>query len=188
MRPDSLLRRCALVAVGTALGIGAVLAAPSWQELTARQQALITPALQSQGGNFDKLSEPRRNALVKGADRWLAMTPAQRATATDQFRQWQALSVEQKLAVLERRDRFRKMSPEERKALLETRDRFLEMPLQQQAELHTEFESLQPTLDGLSGQPLTPSTSPPPGSTVPLGLPPATLPGGTITTLPVLPH
>lgn len=186
MRPDALLRRFVLVLAATVFG-AAAWAAPTWNTLDARQQALIKPALQSQGGNFDQLSEARRAALVTGADRWLAMTPSQRATATQQFQQWQRLGAEQKAVVLERRERFRKLSPEQRKALLETHKQFLEMPLQQQTDLREQFKDLQPVFDGLPAQPFgTPASPSAPSSPAPLGLPVTGLPSGSATTLPPL--
>ena len=187
MRPNALLRRVVLALAATVFNTGAALAAPSWNTLDARQQALIKPALQSQGGDFDQLSEPRRAALVKGADRWLAMTPSQRTTATQQFQQWQRLGAEQKVAVLERRERFRKLSPEQRKALLETQKQFLEMPLQQQTDLREQFKDVQPAFDGLPSQPFgTPSSPTAPGSPAPLGLPVTGLPSSGATTVPPL--
>ncbi len=190
MRPDSMLGRCALILTGIFVSAGFAFAAPAWKQLDVRQQALIAPALQSQGGDFDKLPAPRREALVKGADRWLAMTPQQRTVATQQFQQWQLMSAKEKVAVLERRERFRKLSPEQRKALLDTQKQFLEMPLQQQQELQGEFKDLQPGFDGLPSQPFGPPTSAPPGATVPLGLPVTGLPGpgSNTTNLPPLPR
>lgn len=190
MRLESTLRRCVLAIAGTFLGVGAVLAAPAWSTLDNQQQALIKPALQSQGGDFDKLPEQRRIALVKGADRWLAMTPAERTTATQQLKQWQQLSNQQKVAVLERREQFRKLSPEQRKTLLETQKQFLEMPLQQQADLHNEFNDLRQGLDGLSSPGFTYPSTAAPGATVPLGLPTTPLPSTALglPILPVLPH
>ena len=187
MRPNALLRRVVLGLVATFVGAGVALAAPTWNTLDARQQALIKPALQSQGGDFDQLSESRRTALVKGADRWLAMTPSQRNTATQQFQQWQRLGAEQKVAVLERRERFRKLSPEQRKALLETHKQFLEMPLQQQTDLREQFKDVQPAFDGLPSQPFgTPASPAAPGSPAPLGLPVTGLPSSSVTVPPVV--
>lgn len=186
MRTDSLIRRCVLILTATLFGAGVVLAAPAWKDLNSRQQAMIKPSLISQGGDFDRLPLQRREALVKGADRWLGMTPEQRTTATQQFQQWQLLSAQQKVSALERRERFRKLSPEQRKALLETHKQFLEMPLQQQTELHNEFNDLQQNINGLPAQPFATPTSPTPGSTVPLGLPVTTLPSGTILLPPAL--
>ena len=186
MRPDSSLRRWIITLTGGLLAVGVAVAAPVlWQQLSGEQQSLIKPALLTQGGDFDKLSEPRRSALVKGADRWLAMTPAQRTTATQQFQQWQQLSPAQKAAVLERRERFRKMTPDQRKALLDTREQFLDMSIEQQADLRDEFADLQPQLEGLTGQPLTPTTPATPGTTSPLGLPTTTLPNNA-TNIPLL--
>lgn len=175
MRPDHLRRWASLFAFGL-LAAGAVFAAPAWKQLTSAQQALIQPALISQGGDFDKLPEPRRAALVKGADRWLAMSSEQRTVATQQFQQWQQLSNAEKLSVLERRERFRKLSPEERKALLETQKQFLEMPLKQQQELQSEFQELAPHLEALPTQSFGAPGSPAPGTTSPLGLPLNSLP------------
>jgi hypothetical protein len=107
------------------------LAAPSWRDLSPEQQQIIAPALVSQGGDFDRLPEPRRMALAKGAERWLAMSPPQRAVATEQFRRWQQLDSAEKRVVLERRERFRKMTPAQRKALLDTQRRFEQLTLQQ---------------------------------------------------------
>lgn len=174
MRVESVLRRCAPLAMACMLlGAGVAIAAPAWKNLDTQQQALIRPALQSQGGNFDALPEARRDALVKGADRWLTMTPDQRGKATRQFQQWQQLSAGQKATVLQRRERFRRMTPEQRKALLDTQKQFLEMPLQQQSELYNRFNELQPGLGGLTTQPITPPSSPAtPGTTTPaVGLP-----------------
>ena len=187
MRPSALLRRVVLGLAASFLGASVVWAAPSWNARDARQQALIKPALQSQGGDFDRLSESRRTALVKGADRWLAMSPAQRTTATQQFQQWQALGAEQKVSVLERRERFRKLSPEQRKALLDTRKQFLEMPLQQQAELREQFKEVQPPIDGLPSQPLsTPSAPATPANPAPFGLPATGLPSSNVALPPVV--
>lgn len=187
MRPDLALRRILLTIAGSLLALGVASAAPGWNDLTPQQQALITPALKSQGGNFDKLPGPRRSALVKGADRWLGMSAAQRTTATQQFQRWQQLSTAEKISVLERRERFRKLSPSQRKALLDTQKQFLEMPADQQVELRTEFSDLQTQVDGLSTQPLTPPSSPgTPGGTAPLGLPMTSLPGGGVDLPPPL--
>ena len=189
MRPDSSLRRWLLALTGGLLAVGAAIAAPAWLQLTAAQQSLIKPALVSQGGDFDKLPEASRTALVKGADRWLAMTPAQRTVATQQFQQWQQLSAVEKASVLERRERFRKMSPDQRKALLNTRDQFLEMPLLQQADLRDQFAELQPQLEGLISQPFNPTTPGTPGAPGPFGLPITNLPSNaTSITAPLLPH
>lgn len=184
MRPNSFVRRCALVLGCSVMAAGVAWAAPAWRELTNSQQALIKPALLSQGGDFDKLPESRRAALVKGADRWLAMSPEQRTTATQQFQQWQQLSVADKVAVLQMRERFRKLSPVQRKALLDTQKQFRGMPLEQQKDLRDEFNELQP-LPQLDGLPMQPSLSTPgttaPGSTAPFGLPATTLPSnGTV--------
>lgn len=172
MRLDLLLRRSCLTLASALLVSSVVLAAPAWKQLTAQQQALITPALLSQGGDFDKLSEPRRTALVKGADRWLMMSPAQRATATQQFQQWQQLSAREKTLVLERRERFRKLSPEQRKALLDTQRQFQKMPLEQQQELRSEFNEL-PVDTALPSDPTfsAPGTPVPTDGAPPLGLP-----------------
>lgn len=187
MRPDSLLRRCAFALAGLLASAGVALAAPSWKDLDSRQQGLIKPALLSQGGDFDKLPAQRREALVKGADRWLSMTPEQRTTATQQFQQWQQMSAAEKIAVLERRERFRKLSPDQRKALLETQRQFLELPLQQQRDLRDEFKELQPHLDGLPTQPFGPPGSPTPGTTPTLGLPSTALPPPGTTGMPLPP-
>lgn len=190
MRPDSPLRRWIIALTGGLLAIGAAAAAPAlWHQLSNEQQTLIKPALLTQGGDFDKLPEQRRTALVKGADRWLAMTPAQRTTATQQFQQWQLLSPAQKVAVLERRERFRKMTPDQRKALLDTREQFLDMSLEKQTELRDEFADLQPQLEGLTGQPLTPATPSAPNSPSPFGLPITNLPNNaTNLPIPLLPR
>lgn len=184
MRPNSFLRRCALVLGCSVMAASVAWAAPAWRELTNSQQALIKPALLSQGGDFDKLPESRRAALVKGADRWLAMSPAQRTTATQQFRQWQQLSAIDKVAVLEMRERFRRLSPDQRKALLDTQKQFRALPLQQQKDLRDEFKELQP-LPQLDVLPMQPSLDTPgstaPGSSPPFGLPGTTLPSnGTV--------
>lgn len=186
MRPDSFLHRSLLIAAGTAFTVGLALAAPAWQSLTSSQQALIKPALLTQGGDFNQLPEARRTALVKGADRWLAMTPQQRTTATQQFNQWQLMSAAEKVAVLQRRERFRKLTPDQRKALLDTQKQFLEMPLQKQQELQDQFKDLQPQLDTLPSQPFATPGSPSPGTTAPLGLPTSNLPNSP--NLPILPH
>lgn len=171
MRLDLLLRGISLGLSGALLLSNAALAAPAWKQLSPQQQALITPALQSQGGNFDKLPEARRAALIKGADRWLSMSPAQRNTATQQFQQWQRLSGQEKALVLERRERFRKLSPEQRKALLDTQQQFLKMPLEQQQDLRTEFDAL--SVDALPAQPSfgAPASPIPSDGTSSLGLP-----------------
>lgn len=171
MHLDLLLRRVGLTLASAMLSSSVVLAAPAWKQLSAQQQALITPALLLQGGDFDKLPEPRRAALVKGADRWLAMSPAQRNTATQQFQQWQQLSSSEKTLVLERRERFRKLSPEQRKALLDTQHKFQLMPLEQQQELRSEFNEL--PVDGLPSQPSfsTPGAPVSADGAPPLGLP-----------------
>lgn len=184
MRPNSFVRRCALALGCSVMAVGLVWAGPAWRELTNIQQALIKPALLSQGGDFDKLPESRRAALIKGADRWLAMSPAQRTTATQQFQQWQQLSAGDKVAVLEMRERFRKLSPDQRKALLDTQKQFRALPLQQQKDLREEFNELRPLpqLDELPMQPSlgTPGTTAP-GSSSPFGLPGTTLPSnGTV--------
>lgn len=183
MRPDSSLRRAAWVLAACLLGTGATLAAPAWTQLTERQQALIEPALRTQGGNFDALPEARREALVRGADRWLAMSPEQRNVASQQFQRWQQLSTAERVQVLERRERFRKLPADQRKALLEAQKQFLEMPLQQQAELRNQFfkdlqnaaERIPSELDGSGGTPIAPSSNNPLGLPVnpasPLGLP-----------------
>ena len=185
MRLDLLVRRVGLILASVVLSSSAALAAPAWKQLSAQQQALITPALQSQGGNFDQLPETRRAALVKGADRWLAMSPAQRNTATQQFQQWQQLSGREKTLVLERRERFRKLSPEQRKALLDTRHQFQQMPLEQQQELRNEFKDL--IIDGLPSQPSfgTPGSPVPTDGAPALGLPlTAPMSGGANLPLP----
>ena len=193
MRPDSrlhpaartLLRRCALALACTVLSAGAAFAAPAWKDLNSSQQALIKPALQSQGGNFDALPEPRRAALVKGAVRWLTMTPEQRLAATQQFQQWQQLSVAEKLHVLESRDKFRKLSPVERQTLLNAQKQFLETPLQKQQELRDEFRALPPQLNNvLPLHPFGVQGSPSPSGTTPFGLP-SVLPNNTLN-LPIL--
>ncbi len=181
MRLDSLLRRSALILATTLMGVGIALAAPAWKQLTAPQQALIEPALKSQGA-FDTLSEPRRNALVKGADRWLAMTPEQRTAATRQFQQWQQLNTAEKVAVLERREQFRKLSSEQRKTLLDARKNYLDLPLQQQINLREQFNQLQSPFDGLPsslfGTPNAPSTPSAPGNSSTFGLPLSSTPFG----------
>lgn len=189
MRPDSSRRWCLLALTGGLLAIGAATAAtPLWNQLSHSQQTLIKPALLTSGGDFDKLPESRREALVRGADRWLSMSAEQRNTATRQFSQWQRLSSAEKMAVLERRERFRKMSPSERKALLDTRDRFLEKTAQEQAELREDYASdIQPQLDGLTSQPLTSPGAEAPGSPSPIGLPATTLPSNAAT-VPLLPR
>lgn len=188
MRPDLLLRRGAAVLLALLMASGSATAAPAWKDLSAEQQQLIAPALTSQGGDFDKLSEPRRAALAKGAERWLAMSPAQRTNATQQFQRWQQMNREEKLAVLEKRERFRKMTPAQRRALLDTQRRFEQLTLQQQQELRNEFSELAPQLvDELAAQsvtaPTTPTTPTPPG---PIGLPSGSLANGV--NVPLLPH
>ena len=188
MRPDSSRRWWMLALTGGLLvATVAVAATPAWNQLNSKQQTLIKPALLTQGGDFDKLPEARRQALLNGADRWLSMSPEQRTLATRQFNQWQQLSAAEKMAVLERRERFRKMSADERKALLDTRDRFLEKTAHEQAELQEEFANIQPQLDGLTSQPLMSPSPDAPGSTSPLGLPATTLPSNGAT-IPVLPR
>lgn len=178
MRLDSLLRRSALIIATTLMGVGIALAAPAWKQLTSRQQALIEPALKAQPGGFDSLPEPRRNALVKGADRWLAMTPEQRTAATRQFQQWQQLNTVEKVAVLERREQFRKLSAEQRKTLLDTHKYYLDLPLQQQINLKEQFSLLQAPFEGLPSSPLTPTTPNAPGSSSVFGLPLSSTPFG----------
>ncbi|MDO9451302.1 MAG: DUF3106 domain-containing protein [Stagnimonas sp.] len=177
MRLDSLLRRSALILTTTLMGVGIALAAPAWKQLTAPQQALIEPALKSQGA-FDTLPEPRRNALVKGADRWLAMTPEQRTAATRQFQQWQQLNTVEKVAVLERREQFRKLSSEQRKTLLDARKHYLDLPLQQQINLKEQFNLIQSPFEGLPTHPFAPATPTAPGSSSVFGLPLGSTPFG----------
>lgn len=178
MRLDSLLRRSALILTTTLMGVGIALAAPAWKQLTAYQQALIEPALKSEGSAFDTLSEPRRNALVKGADRWLAMTPEQRTAATRQFQQWQQLNTVEKVAVLERREQFRKLSAEQRKTLLDARKHYLDLPLQQQINLKEQFNLIQSPFEGLPTSPFTPTTPTAPGTSSVFGLPLSSTPFG----------
>jgi len=187
VRPDSFLRSCAFVIALTLLGVGSAWAAPTWNELNNRQQALIKPSLQSEGGDFDSLSEPRRAALVKGADRWLAMTAEQRIVATEQFQQWRRLSTAEKLAVLDRRDRFRKMGPDQRKALLDTHKQFLESSLQRQQELRDIFNRLPVPTTSLPSQPFGTPQPPTPGAQPPLGLPGTVFPSNTFTLPNILP-
>lgn len=176
MRPDLLLRRALLTLVGSLFCIGSALAAPEWKNLSPQQQALITPALKSQGGDFDKLPEPRRSALVKGAERWLAMSAAQRVKATQQFSQWQRLDTAEKIRVLEQREQFRRLSPDQRRALLDTQQQFLDLTADRQAELRNEFTELQAALSNLPSQAFSPPSSPSPGTPPPLGLPMTVLP------------
>jgi len=191
VRPETSSRRrnrpTFLLVLAGALVTLAAYAAPAWKQLTSAQQGLIKPALLSEGGDFDRLSETRRAALIKGADRWLAMTPEQRTRATQQFQQFQQLSGPEKLAVLERRERFRKLPPEQRKALLDTQKQFLEMPLQQQQDLQDQFKDLQLQLEALPSQQFpTPSPSAP-GNPPPLGLPVTNSLPGVSTLSPLLP-
>lgn len=187
MRPDLLLLRGLAVVLALVVGSNAAMAAPAWKDLSAEQRQLIAPALVSQGGDFDKLSEPRRTALAKGAERWLAMSPAQRTNATQQFQRWQQMDKDQKLAVLEQRERFRKMTPAQRRALLDTQRRFEQLTLLQQQDLRSEFSELLPRLvDELAVQSVTAPTAPSAPSPGPVGLPSGSLANGF--NLPVLPH
>jgi len=171
MRPNSSLRRMAWVLAGCLLGAGVTVAAPAWKQLTEGQQALIEPALRAQGGDFDTLPEARREALMRGADRWLAMTPEQRGLATQQFQRWQQLSAAERVLVLERRERFRKMPAEQRKTLLDTHKQFLNLPLQQQADLRDQFKDLETTFEGFPSDFGGTDAPAAPGGSNPLGLP-----------------
>jgi len=171
MRPNSSLRRMAWVLAGCLLGAGVTMAGPAWKQLTESQQALIEPALRSQGGDFDTLPEARREALMRGADRWLAMSAEQRSLATQQFQRWQQLSAAERVLVLERRERFRKMPAEQRKTLLDTHKQFLDLPLQQQADLRDQFEGLESSFEGFPSDFGSPDSPTMPGSNNPLNLP-----------------
>lgn len=171
MRPNSPLRRVAWVLAGCLLGAGVTLAAPTWKQLTESQQALIEPALRAQGADFDTLPEVRREALTRGADRWLAMSAEQRTLATQQFQRWQQLSAAERVMVLERRERFRRMPAEQRKTLLDTHKQFLDLPLQQQAELRDQFKELGSSFEGFPSEFGTPDAPTTPSGNNPLGLP-----------------
>lgn len=186
MRPDRPRRRWAALIGGLFAVVGVALAAPRWNELDVRVQALLGPALQSQQTTFDQLPEARRAALVTGANRWLAMSPEQRVTATRQFQVWQQMNATERAAVLERRERFRQLPSDERRALLETRRQFDELPTSLQEQLRAEFEQLQPTLDGLGSPSFSAPSSPAPGDSAPLALPPSVVPGNTLN-IPLLP-
>lgn len=126
---------------------GSWAAAPLWESLSASEQALLKPALQAEAVGFNQLPEARREKLLQGARRWLAMTPEQRAAASAQLGAWRGMNSAERKAALERRERFRQLSPEQQQALLERHRQFLALPADQQRRLRADFEREQQRLD-----------------------------------------
>ena len=109
-----------------------------WSALNSEQQRL----LQRFEGNRDTLPAARQNALARGSDRWLSMTPEQRDNARSRFKQWRDLEPGQREAARRNWKQFQDLSPEQKQRVRAAYKRFQKLPVERRMELRRKWQQL----------------------------------------------
>ena len=91
-----------------------------------------------------ELSGDERVALVRGASRWLSMTPEQRSSAQQRFGQWRSMPPEQRQELRNRWQQYKSLPPEQQQHVRQSFQRFRQMPPEQRSELRKQWRQMSP--------------------------------------------
>ncbi len=105
--------------------------APSWAELSAVQQHILSP-LQRE---WDTLEPDRKKAWLGIAKRYPKMTPEGQARVQKRMQAWAKLTPEQRRLARERYRTLRKAPPEQRQALRKQWDEYMALTPEQRSKL-----------------------------------------------------
>ncbi len=97
----------------------------SWESLSPQQQKLLGTRF---GSQWNTLPAERQQALARGSQRWLGMTPDQKTQARDRFAHWNSLPPEQRQALRQRWQQFQALPPQQRAFVRENFHRFQQLP------------------------------------------------------------
>lgn len=138
--------RMSAIARATLLGLALLLSATAqaddraFSTLPPDEQRVLTPFADS----WDGLDAATREQLRRGAQRWLSMSPEQRARAAERLADWQRLPPEQRERLREAHQRYRALSPEQQQRLQQRFREFQNLPPEQRRELRRRFEAMGP--------------------------------------------
>lgn len=110
----------------------------NWDELTPSVQKVLQPF----SGQWRDFDDATRERLIKGADRWVNMTPEEKFKAKKQFGQWKNLPEDKKKQVRHRFDRFRQLPPEQQRRMRRAFQSFQKLPKDKKAELKARYEKM----------------------------------------------
>ena len=134
---------CMLLALATARADDFAQREPeavAWEALSSDQQQLL--------GRFEhdwtQIPAGRQQALARGSERYLAMTPEQRERARGRFQRWQELPDSTKIRVRNRWQQFQNMSPTERDAVRRGFQQFRRLPVDTRRELLERWRDASP--------------------------------------------
>lgn len=102
---------------------GATAQSVPWASLSAEQQRLLGRF----EANWDQMPPQRQQALTRGSDRLLAMTPEQRERARERFARWRDMDDDQRRMVRNRWQQFETLTPDQQDAVREGFKRFKSM-------------------------------------------------------------
>ena len=139
-------RRWPAVVLALALGLisCALFAQPSvqvpWTDLGKDEQRVLAPHAET----WERLDAQTQERLLRGARRWLSLTPDERTAAAARFAEWQSLPADRRDQIRHRYRAFRELPPEQQRQLKRQFDRFRYLPPEQREELKRRFESMSP--------------------------------------------
>jgi acyl-CoA reductase-like NAD-dependent aldehyde dehydrogenase len=90
------------------------------------------------------LPAEKQQALTRGSDRWIHMTPEERSGAQERFKTWRALPPEQRQQLRERWRQFKALPPEQQQQIRRQFNTFRQMPPAQQQALRNAWRNMSP--------------------------------------------
>jgi TRAP-type C4-dicarboxylate transport system substrate-binding protein len=96
------------------------------------------------GGSWNTLPAEKQQALTRGSQRWLGMTPDQRGQAQQRFQRWQSLPPDQRRVLRDRWERFQSLPPDQRAAVRQNFRRFQQIPPEKRQMLREQWRNASP--------------------------------------------
>ena len=128
-----------LLALVWAAAIGA--AEPvRWADLGNEEKRVLA----AHADTWERLDALTQERLVRGARRWLMLTPEQRTASATRFAEWQGLPPDRRQEIRRRYEAFQGLPPDKRHELKRVFNRFRFLPPQERAELRRRFEAMSP--------------------------------------------
>ncbi len=119
---------------------GTVAQSLPWSSLSIEQQRLLGRF----EPNWDQLPAQRQQALARGSDRLLAMTPEQRERARERFARWRDMDDNQRRTVRNRWQQFETLTPDQQDAVRAGFKRFKSMSPQRRRMLRDAWRTATP--------------------------------------------
>ena len=113
-------------------------------ENCALELARLAPTRLISLGTMPSRDSERQQALAKGSQRWVSMTPEQRLGAQQRFSQWRAMPPEQRQQLRQRWQQFKSMPPEQQQRVRESFNRFRQMPPERRMQLRRQWRQMTP--------------------------------------------